>query len=76
MCLSMINSCASIDFEGTKGNGLLGLMQASASLNFDNISQNRGFDGSEIEGKLGKNKGEKKLESLSTLFKQGAELIY
>jgi hypothetical protein len=56
----MINSYASTDFEGTKGNGLLGLMQASTSLNFDNISQNRGFDGSKIEGKMGQNKGEKK----------------
>lgn len=45
----MVNPYASTDFEGTKGNGLLGLMQAPASLNFDNISRNRAFAVSEIE---------------------------
>ena len=35
-------------------------MQAPASLDFDSISQNRGFAGSESEGKVGKSKGEKK----------------
>ncbi|KAJ6703182.1 WRKY TRANSCRIPTION FACTOR 75-RELATED [Salix viminalis] len=63
MSLNMINSYASTDFESTKGSGLLGLMQemqAPASLDFDSISQNGGFAGSESEGKLGKRKGEKK----------------
>jgi len=71
MSLNMINSYASADFEGTRGNGLLGLMQemqAPASLNFDDISQNRGFVGSGIEGKLGKNKGEKKIRKPKYAF--------
>ncbi|KAF9671122.1 hypothetical protein SADUNF_Sadunf12G0014700 [Salix dunnii] len=56
MSLNMINSYASTDFESTEGNGLLGFMQemqAPASLDFDSMSQNRGFAGSESEGKLG-----------------------
>ncbi|KAJ6414743.1 hypothetical protein OIU84_003705, partial [Salix udensis] len=71
MSLNMINSYASTDFESTKGSGLLGLMQemqAPASLDFDSISQNGGFAGSESEGKLGKRKGEKKIRKPKYAF--------
>uniref|UniRef100_A0A6N2JXA6 WRKY domain-containing protein n=1 Tax=Salix viminalis TaxID=40686 RepID=A0A6N2JXA6_SALVM len=71
MSLNMINSYASTDFESTKGSGLLGLMQemqAPASLDFDSISQNGGFAGSESEGKLGKRKGEKKVRKPKYAF--------
>ncbi|KAG6783104.1 WRKY transcription factor 75 [Populus alba x Populus x berolinensis] len=70
MSLNMINSYASTAFEGARGNGLLGLMQEmqAPALNFDGISQNRGFAGSGTEGKLGKNKGGKKIRKPKYAF--------
>ena len=66
------NSYALTDLEGAKGNGFLGLMREmeapATSLNVDNNSQNRGFVGSESEGKLEKKRGEKKIRKPKHAF--------
>ncbi|KAI5600871.1 hypothetical protein BDE02_01G054000 [Populus trichocarpa] len=80
MSLNMVpNSYASTDLEGAKGNGFLGLMQEmeapAASLNVDNISQNRGFVGSiTSEGRLEKKRGEKKIRKPKYAFQTRSQV--
>ncbi|XWS69287.1 hypothetical protein CRYUN_Cryun04dG0166200 [Craigia yunnanensis] len=76
----MTNSLGYGEFQGSEANGVLGLMEVPASLNVHNISQNKSFPesnslaGIETEVKLGKKKGDKKIQKQRYAFQTRSQV--
>ncbi|XVE74744.1 hypothetical protein DITRI_Ditri12bG0042400 [Diplodiscus trichospermus] len=84
LSLNMTNSLCYGEFQGSKANGMLGLMAAdmevASILNVHDISQNKSFPesnnlvGSETEVKVGKKKGDKKIRKPRYAFQTRSQV--